>query len=392
MKGISMIDFLSEAENLYSFLVDIRRNLHMHPELDRNLIYTSSLVEKNLKQLNIQYKKFSNCGIIGEIGSGENIVALRADMDALPILEMNDVPYKSQNTGVMHACGHDAHTSILIGTAKILKKYENSLKGRVRFIFQPAEETDGGARDMIDYGCLDNVKAICGLHVEESIDAGTVGINYGVVSASSNPFKITIHGKGAHGAHPEDGIDSIVIAAKVVENIQEIVSREISPLDSAVISIGKIHGGTAQNAICNEVVLEGIVRTLNKNIKKYVLDRMRQVVECTANMYHGKSEIEFIESYPSFENDEKLYDFAFNLFPRIKGLSVKKLKNPSMGVEDFSYYTEKAKGLYYRLGCRNEAENIVNPAHGNYFDIDERCLVIGCACQSMFAYNYLLNN
>ena len=244
---------------------------------------------------------------------------------------------------------------------------------------------------MINYGCLENVKAICGLHVEETIDAGTIGINKGVVSASSNPFKIVVKGKGAHGAHPEDGIDSIVIAAKVIENIQEIVSREVSPLDSAVISIGTINGGTAQNAICNEVILQGIVRTLSKKTKKFVMNRMRQVIAYTADMYRGSCEVEFVESYPSFENDEKLYSFAHNLFSKIGDVKMKELKNPSMGVEDFSYYTEKVKGLYYRIGCRNESRNIINPAHGNYFDIDEKCLVVGCACQSTFAYNYLLD-
>ncbi|WP_278244874.1 M20 metallopeptidase family protein [Fervidicella metallireducens] len=266
---------------------------------------------------------------------------------------------------------------------------ENKLGGTVRLIFQPAEETDGGAKDMIELGALEGVKAIFGLHVEETIKTGIIGVNRNVVSAASNPFKINIKGKGSHGAHPEDGIDSILIAAKVIDNLQSIVSREIAAVDNAVISIGKIHGGTAQNAICSEIVMEGILRTLGKNLREFCIKRMREIVSLTAKMYCGEGTISFIESYPSFENDEKLYKWFMETLEGVNCIKTIELKKPSMGVEDFAYYTEKVPGLYYKLGCRNEEKGITNPAHGSYFDIDEECLLYGCIVQSLSAFKFL---
>ncbi|WDC83970.1 amidohydrolase [Caloramator sp. mosi_1] len=200
----------------------------------------------------------------------------------------------------MHACGHDAHTAIQLGSCILLKQYEHLFNGKVRFIFQPAEETDGGAKDMIHYGALDNVSFISGLHVEETLDTGIIGINRGIVSAASNPFKIIIKGKGAHGAHPEDGIDPIIVASKIIDNVQVIISREISALNSAVITIGKINGGTAPNAIAEEVVLEGIIRTLGNTTRKYVIDRFLSILKLTSETFRSELNIDLKDGYPSF--------------------------------------------------------------------------------------------
>lgn len=362
----------------------------MNPEIDRDLCSTGNLVEDYLKKYNIKYKRYSNNGIVGEIGNKNGkIVALRADMDALNINDLKDVPYKSKKSGLMHACGHDAHTSILIGASILLKSIEKELGGMVRLIFQPAEETDGGARDMIDYGCLHGVSAIAGLHVDETIDTGIIGVKRGIVSAASNPFEINVYGSGCHGAYPESGVDAIVIGAKIVDNLQSIISREISALSSAVITIGKISGGTASNAVCSHVIMEGILRTLGNELREFSKERIYRIVNDTANMYRGSAEVKFIESYPSFSNDDKLYMEFCKLISSMDKIDLIDIDKPNMSVEDFSYYTQKVPGLYYKLGCRNIEKGIYHPAHGSYFDIDEDCLAYGCAVQSEFAYKYI---
>lgn len=384
-----MEKYLNLARKYYTKIKEIRRCIHSNPEIDRDLPLTCSLVRNQLENIGIGYKAFGDSGVIGQIGDNhKNIIALRADMDALEVEDLKNTEYKSKRLGIMHACGHDAHTAIQIGAAMILKELEEEIKGSVRFIFQPAEETNGGAIDMINYGALENVSAVVGLHVCEAIDIGSIGLKKGVVAAASNPFKIKVKGKGAHGAHPSTGIDAIAITCKLVDNLQLLVSRETSATDSAVITVGKIKGGTAQNAISSEVEIEGIIRTLGKKLRKRIVERVKSVSEYTAKMYGGSVEIIIEEGYPSYENDNTLYEFMSS---RLKSseLTYKELDTPSMGVEDFAYYAEKVPSLYYRLGCRNESKGIVNPAHGSYFDIDEECLIYGAATQAMMAIELL---
>jgi amidohydrolase len=381
-------EFLNSARNYFDMMVELRRELHKRPEVDRNLTFTVGLVENYLRKLNVQFKTYNNCAIIGEIGQGDNIIALRADMDALEVIDLKQVDYKSTVHGLMHACGHDAHTSILVGAAAILKSIEDKLKGRIRLIFQPAEETDGGAKDMIELGALEGVEAIIGLHVDETIDVGTIGVKKGVVSAASNPFKITVQGKGAHGAYPADGVDAIYISSKIIDGLQGLVSREISATDSAVVTVGKINGGTSPNAICSKVVIEGIIRTLGSELREFSKERLKTIVDMTARMYRGQANIELLESYPSFRNDGKLFEWFSNVVKECEWVNFVEIEKPMMGVEDFAYYTEVVPGLYYKLGCRNKDKGIIHPAHGSYFDIDEDCLIYGAALQSMAAFKY----
>ena len=384
-----MINFLEESQKLMNTMINIRRELHMNPEIDRDLINTGHLVEAYLNKYHIQYKRFNNNGIVAELGNPNGrVVALRADMDALNVIDLKDVPYKSKKSGVMHACGHDAHTAILIGVGILLKGIEPKLNGRVKLIFQPAEETDGGARDMIEYGCIDDVSAIAGLHVDETIDTGIIGVKRGIVCAASNPFEINIYGKGSHGAYPESGIDAIMIASKVIDSLQSVVSREISALDSGVISIGKITGGTVLNAICSHVVMEGILRTMGNELREFSKKRISQIVNETAIMFRGSGDVKFIEGYPSFSNNDKLYSEFYKLVSSMENINLIDIEKPNMSVEDFSYYAEKVPGIYYKLGCRNTNKGISHPAHGSYFDIDEDCLAYGCAVQAAFAYNH----
>lgn len=387
------MNFFDESKKYSDIMIDIRRKLHMHPEIDRNLKYTCDLVCSYLDRLKIKYKRYDDKGIVAEVGdmSSDNIIALRADMDALYVNDLKDVPYRSRIPGLMHACGHDAHTSIQVGAAFLLKEQESHLKGRIRLVFQPAEETDGGARDMIEYGCLDGVKAIIGLHVDETLQTGTIGLKEGTVNAASNPFSIKVCGKGSHGAYPEDGVDAVMISAKIINNLQEIISREISGLNNAVITIGKINGGTVLNAIASEVVMEGILRTLGAPLREFCKERIYTISKATAEMYRGSADVNFIEGYPSFENDDILADKFIKFFNEDRNVKLISIKNPSLGVEDFAYYTQKVPGLYYKLGCGSINKGVVHPAHGSYFDVDEECLIVGCAVQSMFAVN-LLNN
>lgn len=384
------MDFLQKSKSLYDIMVDVRRKLHMYPEIDNKLYKTTQLIEEKLKEIGIEYRKYPNNAIVADIGKNNNkIIALRADMDALEVLDLKNVPYKSQVEGYMHACGHDAHTAIQVGAAYLLKGIEDKLYGTVRLIFQPAEETYGGAKEIIEYGELNNVKAIAALHVDETIDTGTIGIKRGVVSAASNPFKITVRGKGSHGAHPEDGIDSIYISAKIIDNLQGIVSREVAAVDNALITIGKINGGTALNAISSQVVMEGIIRTLGEDLRNYVIKRCKDVIEYTAKMYRAEADFDYINGYPSFENDDKLYDIFKEVLEKRSIAKYFEVKYPSMGVEDFSYYAQNIPAFYYKLGCRNKEKGIVFPAHGSYFDIDEECMIFGCAMQCAFAFECL---
>lgn len=386
------IDFMKAAEEKFDMMRDIRREMHMHPEIDRKLDLTVSLIEAHLSKLNISYKRFPNNGIIAELGNkglSNKTIALRADMDALEVIDMKEASYKSQVHGYMHACGHDAHTSILLGTAAILKGIEKDLKGSVRLIFQPAEETDGGAKEMIEYGALDGAHAILGLHVEETLDTGVIGVNKGLVHAASNPFVITVSGKGSHGASPQDGVDSIYIAAKIIDNLQGIISREIAAADSAVISIGKITGGTAPNAICSNVKMHGILRTLGGSLRGFAKERIRELVESTARMYRGSALVEFVEGYPSFRNNKKLVEWFSDNTADIEAIEMVELEKPSMGVEDFAYYAEEIPALFYKLGCRNESKGIIHPAHGSFFDIDEECLKYGAMLQSKSVFELL---
>ena len=384
------------AENIESELIDIRRDLHENPELGFNLFRTSQKVKEFLSREGIEFYEVAQTGICAIIrGKGEKTIALRADMDALPLEDKKMCHYTSKIKGKMHACGHDAHTTILLGAAKILNSMRNEIPGNVKLFFEPAEETTGGAPLMIKEGVLDhpNVDAVIGLHVEEWLEAGTVGLKRGVAYAASNPFTIKIIGKGGHGASPHMTIDPIVIASNVIISLQNIVSREIPPTDPAVITIGSIHGGTAQNIIPEEVTISGIIRTMKSEHREYIKTRLIQVVEGIVSSMRGKCEISIEESYPCLYNNDKLAGLFESKASEVVGEdNVYKLVQPTMGVESFAYFSMERPALFYFLGSGNREMGIVNPAHGSLFDIDERCLSIGVAMQCKLAYEFLLNS
>ncbi|MFA9398551.1 MAG: M20 family metallopeptidase [Clostridiaceae bacterium] len=390
------MDFLKEANMLKQEIIDLRREFHKNPELGFNVENTKRRVIEYLEKENIEYKEFSKNAVVGYIrGNGEKTVALRADMDALPIEEKNEKEYKSKINGCMHACGHDGHLAILLGAAKILNKAKEDLKGTVVLLFEPAEETTGGARVMIEDGVLSNPKvdAIFGLHVDENISVNKIGIKNGVVNAASNPFTIKIIGKGGHGARPQNTIDPIYIGSLLITSIQSLISRELSAAEAGVLSIGTFNSGTAQNIIPETAEISGIIRTMSSETREYVKKRLKEITQGIVDSFRGKCEIIIEESYPCLYNDDKTLDFVYKNGNNILGeKNVILLKNPSMGVESFAYFSNERPSAFYFLGCRNENKGIVHPAHSSYFDIDEDCLAIGAAMQSSIAFDFLNKN
>ena len=391
-----MIDFKKEANSIKDELVSIRRDLHEHPEIGFQEVRTSGVIKEFLKKNGIPFievAKTGVCGIIKGTKDGKNkTIALRGDIDGLPIADMKTCEYKSQENGRMHACGHDAHTTILLGAAKVLNKYRDQFSGNVKLFFEPAEETTGGAIPMIEEGVLDNprVDAILGLHVDEETECGTIKIKKGVVNAASNPFTIKITGQGGHGASPHTTVDPVVIASHIVLALQTVVSREIAPVNPAVITVGTLHAGTAQNIIPGEATLSGMIRTMTKEDRAFAIERLNEIVNGIANISRAKAEIKIDESYPCLHNNDEFVDLISESASVVLGKkNVLEQRNPKMGVESFAYFANERPAAFYFLGSGNKAKNTTEPAHSNLFNIDEDCLPIGVAIQALAAFNYL---
>ncbi|SHE51499.1 M20 metallopeptidase family protein [Clostridium fallax] len=392
------MDFYNKALNIKDKLIEIRRDLHEHPELGFEEWRTSGKIKEFLEKEGIEYfslAKTGVCGIIkgtGNVGDKEKVIALRADMDGLPIQDKKVCEYKSQEPGKMHACGHDAHTTILLGAAKLLNENKNLFSGKVKLIFEPAEETVGGARNMIEEGVLENPKVdrVLGLHVTEDLEKGKIKIKKGVVNAASNPFTIKIKGKGGHGAAPHSTVDPIVISSQVILALQVLASREISPVNPIVITVGAIEGGTAQNIIPDEVILKGIIRTMAKEDREYAKRRLEEIVKGITLTMRGDYEIEIEESYPCLYNDDSMVDLLKNAAKEVIGKdNVIEQPSPSMGVESFAYFAMERPSAFYFLGAANNEKGINAPAHNAMFDIDEECIPVGVAIQCTAALDYL---
>lgn len=393
------MNFKNEAMNIKDELINIRRTLHEHPEIGMEEYETSKFIKKFLNEQGIEFKEVSKTGVCGIIkGTKQNTVgsektiALRGDIDGLPIVDKKSCDYSSKIKGRMHACGHDAHTTILLGAAKLLNKNKHLFSGNVKLLFEPAEETIGGARFMIEEGVLENprVDCICGLHVEETLECGTIMLKHGVVNAASNPFTIRIKGSGGHGAYPHTTVDPIVIASHVVLALQTIVSREINTANPAVITVGSIHGGTAQNIIPEEVEISGIIRTMSKEDRGFAKERLVEIVEGICKSSRATAEIEIEESYPNLYNDDFMVDlFKVGAEKVIGKENIILQKNAKMGVESFAYFANERPAVFYFLGSGNKSKNIIYPAHSSLFDIDEDCLPLGVAMQCQMALEYL---
>lgn len=373
-----------------------RRHLHSHPELSFNEFNTHAYVAGKLSEAGISFReKVANTGLIAIIegrNPGKRTVALRADMDALPITEANEVPYKSQNPGVMHACGHDVHTASLLGTAGILQALKDEFEGTIKLIFQPGEEKlPGGASLMIKEGALENPapSAMFGQHVMPLIDAGKVGFRSGVYMASTDEIYVTVKGKGGHGAMPHLNIDPVLISAHLIVALQQIVSRNASPIMPSVLSFGKVIANGATNVIPNEVTLEGTFRTLDEKWRTDAHQKMKFMAETLAKSMGGSCEFNIERGYPVLYNEEKLTASA-----RLHAIDYLGQENVQdldiwMAAEDFAFYSQQVDACFYRLGVRNEAKGITSSVHTPTFDIDEEALLTGMGLMAYLAVKAL---
>ncbi len=388
------------AEALRDKLVAQRRDFHMHPELSNREERTARVVAERLRALGLTDIKtgVARHGVTALLKGGRPgpVVAVRADMDALPIQETRDVPYKSQTAGVMHACGHDVHTTVELGVAEVLAGMRAEIPGTVKFIFQPAEEgppagEEGGARLMIKEGALENPRpaAIFGLHTLPALEAGQVGFHYGPAMASSDIFRITVKGKSSHGAQPQNGIDSVVVAAECVTAIQNIRSRRIDPLEPLVISVGSIHGGNRFNIIADEVKMEGTMRTLSEDVRKRAQTLMRETLQNITAAYGATFELTFEENASVTYNEPKLVEESLPSIRRVVGSENALAIKPFMPAEDFAYYQKVIPGFFYFLGVGDRERGLNSPWHTADYDVDEESLVVGVKVMATTLVDYL---
>jgi amidohydrolase len=386
----------SISNRIFPSLVKLRRELHQYPELAYQEFKTSERIAKESSRLKLKVKKgVAKTGVVGILEGKKNgmTVALRADMDALPILEQTNFPYKSKNKGVMHACGHDLHMTCVIGAATILSEMTDELKGNVKFIFQPSEEVHpGGAKPMIQAGVLKNpnVSGVFGLHCDSAIPVGKIGVRDGPMMAQADDFDIVVLGKGGHGARPHDGVDAIVVASQIIQALQTIPSRKISPVEPVVISVGKIEGGTARNIICDRVTLKGTARSLNQEVARKIPQLLKEIASGIAKSAGASAEVDYHTGYPVLVNHPKATNLARNTISKMFGKeAIFEIPKPMMGAEDFAYYLEKVPGSFLRLGIRNPNRNAIYPWHHPKFTVDEDAIKIGASVLAGIAFDFL---
>lgn len=378
-KEVLLNDINVKLMNRYHDVVSWRRYMHQNPELSFKEVKTAEYIkEKLLKFGLIVQTNIGGNGLIGILEGSQQgkTIALRADFDALPIYDEKEVSYKSQNPGVMHACGHDGHTAALLGTAEVLSQFRQQLRGKVIFIFQPAEETPpGGAKFMIEEGILDGVDYVFAAHVDPKMPLGKISVGEGYQMAAVDKFAIHVQGKGGHGARPHEAVDSIVVGSDIVSSLQKIVSRSVSPLQSAVVTIGVFQSGRAFNVIADKATLEGTVRTFDGDIRKQVEKQIYSIVEGITSAFGATYTIDYLYGYPALYNHlEETKTVRTLLAEQFLKENIVEME-PSMGAEDFSYFLLEKPGTYFRVGSQNEDEATHFPLHHPKFDFDERALL-----------------
>ena len=370
---------IQQLTQLHPQMVSHRRHLHMHPELSFHEETTPAYIADFLESLGLSVRRnVGGRGVVVDISGNQpgKTVALRADFDALPIHEENDVTYCSQTPGVMHACGHDGHTASLMAVAQVLSENRDAFQGTVRFIFQFAEEVaPGGALPMIADGALEDVDAIFGNHFLPSLPVGTYGYKPGISMGNADDFKVIIRGKGGHGAAPHQTIDPIVVAAQAVVNLQTIVSRRINPLSPAVISVGKLEAGVAFNVIADSATLVGTVRTLDVAVQDFIIQEMHNVLAGTCQMAGATYELAYNKGYPVVNNSVPETQLVYDTVTQLVSADDVHLLEPFMGGEDFAYYLQQVPGSFFNTGCGNVEKGMTWPLHHPKFDLDEDALL-----------------
>jgi len=382
-----------EIKKLEKEIIALRRDFHRHPELGFEVQRTAGVVADQLQAFGINVQTgVGKTGVVGEIVGCKPgpCIALRADMDALPIQETNNVPYRSEIPGVMHACGHDGHTAMLLGVAQVLAGWREKLRGRVRLIFQPAEEGEGGAVVMIADGCLDGVGEIYGMHLWNYQPYGEVGVKEGPILAAADMFEIVVRGTGGHGAAPQGTVDAIVVAAEIVSTLQTIVSRNTNPLESTVVSVGKINGGHNFNVIADRVTLQGTVRAYTEVNRQMVKTRLQEILKGFEQVHGAEITLNYDDKYPPTVNAPLPTEKVLKAAREIVG---SKAGTPylSMGGEDFSYYTQQVPGCFFFVGSAPQDQEVGSvPHHCSHFDFEEQALLVGSSILIQLIENQLI--
>ena len=375
-------------------MVTLRRDFHMHPELGFQEVRTSSIVGDYLESLGLQVERgVGKTGVVGLLKGREEgkTLMLRTDIDAVPVQEMNDVSYRSQTDGVMHACGHDGHTAMLLIAAKVLAKHKEEIKGNIKFVFQPCEETmPGGAKAMLDGGVLENprVEAAFGIHLVSFLPTGMVGVRAGAEMAAGDRFAISIIGKGGHAAIPHLSIDPVVTSSYVIQALQTIASREVDPLDAIVLTVGTIEGGTAFNVIPQEVRITGTVRTLSEGLHEEIPDKVERIVKGVCEAFRTQYKIDYQAGVPLLQNDPDKVELVKSVAKEVVGDS-HLCDYQGMGYDDMSYFLQEVPGAYYMIGSSNKDKGTDYPHHNPLFNIDEDSLPIGVEMHVRIAQAFL---
>ena len=374
------------------YIIEKRRYFHMNPEPSFNEYDTSKVVQEELTKIGIPFEIFAKTGIIATI-KGKNpgkTVLLRADMDALEVCEKNNVSYRSQKEGLMHACGHDGHIAMLLGAAHVLNEIKNDISGEIKLLFQPAEEIAKGAKAMIEESkIIDSIDAAFAIHLWQGVTVGKISLESGARMAAADLFSIKVKGKSGHGSMPHETIDAVVVASAIVMNLQHLVSRNTNPLDTLVVTVGKLTAGTRHNIIAGEALLEGTIRSFSDEVWKKIPEQIERVVKNTAAAYNAEAEIDLVRATPPLVNNQDISDILKASAEKLYGEEVVTKYEKTPGGEDFAYFTQAVPGALAFVGIRNDEKGINSPHHNETFDMDEEALEMGANLYAQFAIDFL---
>ena len=374
------------------YIIEKRRYFHMNPEPSFNEYDTSKVVQEELTKIGIPFEIFAKTGIIATI-KGQNpgkTVLLRADMDALELCEKNNVSYRSQKEGLMHACGHDGHIAMLLGAAHVLNEIKNDISGEIKLLFQPAEEIAKGAKAMIEESkIIDSIDAAFAIHLWQGVPVGKISLESGARMAAADLFSIKVKGKSGHGSMPHETIDAVVVASAIVMNLQHLVSRNTNPLDTLVVTVGKLTAGTRHNIIAGEALLEGTIRSFSDEVWKKIPEQIERVVKNTAAAYNAEAEIDLVRATPPLVNNQDISDILKASAEKLYGEEVVTKYEKTPGGEDFAYFTQAVPGALAFVGIRNDEKGINSPHHNETFDMDEEALEMGANLYAQFAIDFL---